>query len=95
MLQEPLHYECNNNLSILYVTVGAAQGYECYPSEGGHAEFAPHDNLQLEMLKFLTIKLGGRVSVERVVSGSGIPNVSTVKSYGIIAIVLDFKTYLN
>ena len=63
---------------ILNIIVGAAQGYECYPSEGGHAEFAPHDALQSEMLKFLTAKLGGRVSVERVVSGSGIPNVRDI-----------------
>lgn len=60
------------------ILIGAAQGYECFPSEGGHAEFAPHNILQAEMLEYLTAKIGGRVSVERVVSGSGIPNVSTV-----------------
>jgi hypothetical protein len=37
------------------------------------------------MLEYLTAKIGGRVSVERVVSGSGIPNVSIIEllqSYG-------------
>ena len=60
----------------LRARTGAAQGYECFPSEGGHAEFAPHNEIEAELLDFLTIKFGGRVSVERVVSGSGIPNVS-------------------
>ena len=50
--------------------------YECFPSEGGHAEFAPHDDLEDDLLHYLGRKLGGRVSVERIVSGSGIPNVS-------------------
>ena len=57
------------------VLTGSTQGYECFPSEGGHAEFAPHNELEAELLEFLSIKLGGRVSVERVVSGTGIPNV--------------------
>ena len=54
---------------------GSVQGYECFPSEGGHAEFAPHNELESELLEYLSAKLGGRVSVERVVSGTGIPNV--------------------
>lgn len=64
-------------LTCLRTTVltGSTQGYECFPSEGGHAEFAPHNELEAELLEFLSIKLGGRVSVERVVSGTGIPNV--------------------
>lgn len=48
--------------------------HESYPSEGGHADFAPTDDLQFELLKFLREEFG-HVSVERVGSGSGIPNV--------------------
>ena len=50
--------------------------YKCYPSEGGHAEFAPRKE-DFELLQFLTHKFEHkhRVSVERVVSGHGIVNV--------------------
>lgn len=40
-------------------------------SEGGHQEFAPRDDEEIELLRFLH-RRHGRVSIERVVSGSGI-----------------------
>ena len=42
--------------------------------EGGHADFAPTDDLQHELLGFLRREYGS-VSVERVVSGMGIANI--------------------
>jgi glucokinase len=42
--------------------------------EGGHADFAPTDELQHELLNFLRREYG-RVSFERVVSGMGIANI--------------------
>jgi glucokinase len=48
--------------------------YRSHPSEGGHASFAPSDELQIDMLRYLTGKLG-HVSFERVCSGIGIPNI--------------------
>jgi len=39
--------------------------------EGGHADLAPRDDLEIDLLKFLR-KRHGRVSVERVVSGPGL-----------------------
>ncbi|HXV76721.1 MAG TPA: glucokinase [Candidatus Polarisedimenticolaceae bacterium] len=39
-------------------------------SEGGHQEFAPRDDLEIELLRFLR-KRHGRVSIERVVAGPG------------------------
>jgi len=42
--------------------------------EGGHADFAPTNELQIELLRFLMRELG-HVSYERVASGSGIPNL--------------------
>ena len=48
--------------------------WEALPSEGGHANFAPADDLQLEMLRFLQEQLG-HVSYEQVCSGIGIPNI--------------------
>lgn len=43
-------------------------------SEGGHADFAPRDDLEEGLLRFLR-KEFGRVSLERVVSGPGLFNV--------------------
>ncbi|MGE5603660.1 MAG: glucokinase [Nitrososphaerales archaeon] len=48
--------------------------YRSHPSEGGHASFAPTDELQIGMLRYLMGKLG-HVSCERVCSGIGIPNI--------------------
>jgi glucokinase len=45
-----------------------------YPSEGGHADFAPRNEDEFDLLRFLRHKYNGRVSFERVVSGQGITN---------------------
>ena len=45
------------------------------PSEGGHCDFAPRTDREIELLNYLRRTLGGRVSFERVVSGIGIKNV--------------------
>jgi glucokinase len=44
-------------------------------SEGGHADFAPRNALEIELLEYLLGVLKGRVSWERVVSGLGLHNV--------------------
>jgi glucokinase len=44
-------------------------------SEGGHGDFAPRSTIEWELREFLTGRLGGRVSYERVVSGPGLGNV--------------------
>lgn len=49
-------------------------GYRAFPSEGGHADFAPGNELEGELLRYLQRKFG-RASYERVCSGIGIPNV--------------------
>ena len=41
------------------------------PSEGGHADFAPRDELEIGLLRFL-LERHDRVSVERAVSGPGL-----------------------
>jgi glucokinase len=43
-------------------------------SEGGHADWAPQDELQLGLWRFLTAEVG-HVSVERVLSGPGLHNI--------------------
>lgn len=44
-------------------------------SEGGHCDFAPRNELEISLLRYLQKKLDGRVSYERVVSGLGLKNV--------------------
>ena len=46
-----------------------------YPSEGGHADFAPRNEDEIDLLRFLKQKYNGRISFERVVSGMGLTNV--------------------
>ncbi|MBM3321126.1 MAG: glucokinase [Candidatus Eisenbacteria bacterium] len=46
-----------------------------FPTEGGHADFAPRDEIEFGLLRFLKERIGGRVSVERVLSGSGLAAV--------------------
>ncbi|HEX6049378.1 MAG TPA: glucokinase [Gemmatimonadaceae bacterium] len=48
--------------------------YQVSPSEGGHASFAPQDEVQDALLVFLRAEFG-HVSFERVVSGPGLANV--------------------
>jgi glucokinase len=45
------------------------------PSEGGHAGFAPRSDEEIELLRFLRAELGGRVSVEHVLSGPGLHHI--------------------
>jgi glucokinase len=48
--------------------------YEVHPSEGGHADFAPVDELQDALLRYLRREFS-RVSCERVISGPGLPRI--------------------
>lgn len=45
------------------------------PSEGGHVELAARDEEQWRLRQWLSARLGGRVSVERVASGTGLRNL--------------------
>lgn len=45
-----------------------------FPCEGGHADFAPRNDLEIELLRYLLAKFG-RVSYERVLSGPGLKNI--------------------
>ena len=43
-------------------------------SEGGHGDFAPRDEMEIELLRYLIARFG-HVSYERVVSGPGLVNI--------------------
>jgi glucokinase len=46
-----------------------------YPSEGGHADYAPRNEDEIDLLRFLKQKYNGRISYERVVSGMGLTGI--------------------
>jgi glucokinase len=48
--------------------------YVPYPSEGGHSDYAPRNEDEIDLLRFLKQKYNGRISTERVVSGQGLTN---------------------
>ena len=49
--------------------------YVPYPSEGGHSDYAPRNEDEFDLLRFLRQKYEGRISFERVVSGPGLTNI--------------------
>jgi glucokinase len=72
----------NGNAGIISAGTGLGQAGFYYDgtrlrpfaSEGGHVTFAPQDELQDEMVRFLRRKFG-HVSYERVLSGPGLVNI--------------------
>lgn len=60
-------------LGQAFLTRSATQ-YVAHPSEGGHSDFAPTDEVQIRLLRYL-LREFPHVSVERVCSGGGIPYI--------------------
>jgi glucokinase len=48
--------------------------YAAFPSEGGHTDFAPLDDLQIDLLRYM-LERHPHVSYELVCAGKGLPNV--------------------
>lgn len=76
--------QVNAPIAIIGAGTGLGQGflirqegrYRVYPTEGGHTDFAPRNELEFQLLKYLRDKLNlTRISVERVVSGMGIASI--------------------
>ncbi len=49
--------------------------YYPMPSEGGHSDFTPHSQIEIDLFGYLAEKFGPHVSCERVLSGPGLFNV--------------------
>ncbi|WP_138502111.1 glucokinase [Nostoc sp. PA-18-2419] len=71
-------------VAIIGAGTGLGQGFlikqgnnhQIFPSEGGHVDFAPRNEIEFQLLKYLLNKHDiQRVSVERVVSGMGIVSI--------------------
>ncbi|WP_414566065.1 MULTISPECIES: glucokinase [unclassified Anabaena] len=78
---QPGKHKLEAPIAIIGAGTGLGQGflikqgnyYQVFPSEGGHADFAPRSELEFQLLKYLLDKHDiQRVSVERVVSGQGV-----------------------
>jgi glucokinase len=54
------------------VPAGDGAGHRVLPSEGGHADFAPGTDEEVELWRHLRARHGDHVSYERVLSGNGI-----------------------
>jgi len=77
-------YHLDAPMAVIGAGTGLGQGfliktgnnYQVFPSEGGHADFAPRNELEFQMLKYLLTRHDiQRASVERVVSGLGIVSI--------------------
>lgn len=74
--------EAEGNRAVISARTGLGlaglywDGYRHHPfaCEGGHADFCPRNDLEIELLKYL-LKKYGRVSCERILSGPGIKNI--------------------
>jgi glucokinase len=50
------------------------KNYDVFASEGGHCDFAPRNELEVDLFRYLAARFG-HVSYERIVSGPGLVNV--------------------
>jgi glucokinase len=74
--------EAEGNRAVISARTGLGMaglywdGYRHHPfgCEGGHGDFAPRNQLEIELLQYLIQKFG-RVSYERILSGPGIRNI--------------------
>ena len=72
----------NGNCAVISAGTGLGQAgiynengiLSPFATEGGHADFAPRNEIEINLLRYLLTKFE-RVSVERVVSGLGLQNI--------------------
>ncbi len=82
-LQQGVRSKHRGNVAVIAAGTGLGEamlfwdGARHHPiaSEGGHADFAPRTDQEIELLRYLRAKFDGHVSYERVLSGPGFYNV--------------------
>ena len=80
VLQPGVRAGRRGNVAVIAAGTGLGEAYlywdgrHHFPmaSEGGHADFAPRTDLEVDLLRWLRSRFGGRVSSERILSGPGI-----------------------
>ncbi|HEX4786608.1 MAG TPA: glucokinase [Candidatus Sulfotelmatobacter sp.] len=69
--------------------------HHVFACEGGHTDFGPQGDLQIELVRFLKARFG-HVSYERVLSGPGLVNVyEFLRAYGCAKESVEFATALK
>jgi glucokinase len=71
------------NRALIAAGTGLGEGFLVWngkqhipmPSEGGHVDYAPRNEDEIDLLRFLKQKYQGRVSFERVVAGMGMTSI--------------------
>ena len=71
------------NIAVIAAGTGLGQAFLFWDgerhrpvaTEGGHADFAPRNDTEVALLRYLTEKFGGHVSYERALSGPGLFNI--------------------
>ncbi|MBW2348599.1 MAG: glucokinase [Deltaproteobacteria bacterium] len=58
----------------LALVLPSAPGFRALPSEGGHADFAPRNEREVDLHRYLSLRFG-HVSLERVLSGPGLAHI--------------------
>lgn len=82
VLLNPLTPDAVGNQAVIAAGTGLGEAgmywdgerHHVFASEGGHADFAPRTELEIELLRYLAARYG-HVSCERVVSGPGLVNI--------------------
>src|SRR5262249_16904938 len=75
--------DCVGNQAVISAVTGLGEdglywggmSHHPFPCEGGHADFGPTNQLQIELLQYCMKKFGTHVSIERVLSGPGLYNI--------------------
>lgn len=73
----------NGNVGLVSAGTGLGEAgmqriqgeYHPFATEGGHTDFAPSNDFECSLLRYLQAKHGGHVSWERVVSGPGLASL--------------------
>jgi len=71
------------NVAVIAAGTGLGEGmlyfdgqrHNPLASEGGHCDFAPRTDVEIDLLKYLRWKFNGHVSYERILSGPGFMNI--------------------
>lgn len=71
------------NLAVVAPGTGLGEGilfqdgdrYHPIPTEGGHTDFAPRNEREMDLLRYLQDRCDGHVSYERILTGDGLHNL--------------------
>ena len=80
----PDSQQMSGHIAVLAAGTGLGEAIMCWDgethhpiaTEGGHTDFAPSNEQEIELLKFLWKRYPDHVSYERLVSGEGLHNIS-------------------